>query len=410
MGKRKYDPEQVREELGLYLSTGGDKVWEKAATALQMPASSLKMVMEYTWPEVGAPVIETVRDQRVAKVVELLQRGPKTRNELADALDCGPSTVDKLIEAMMASSMYEIERREQRIVMPKTPVYRPRLDYIWPGGDVLSLAHLSDLHFGSIHHQSSALHHFIKVAIDDGCRHGLVCGDITHGTKRMYRGIEMDLYAYGADEQIEVVCDGLPRHEGFTWLLMGGNHDESHFKDDGINVVKRICELRDDCTYVGFAKADIPLVPGVSIRMWHPTGGAPYAKSYRGQKGAEDATKDWLNDAITEDETKLITMLQWGHVHYKDLFWHGPMTVMNPGCFESQNIYLAEKALTPEIGAVISHSRMSESGWACETRLRWLHYRVVEDDYKPIQHRDLKAEETIEPLFTLKADCGVDRS
>ena len=24
-------------------------------------------------------------------------------------------------------------------------------------------------------------------------------------------------------------------------------------------------------------------------------------KSYRGQKGAEDATKDWLTDAVTED-------------------------------------------------------------------------------------------------------------
>jgi hypothetical protein len=57
---------------------------------------------------------------------------------------------------------------------------------------------------------------------------------------------------------------------------MGGNRDESHFKDDGINVVSRICELRPDCKYVGFAKADIPLMPGISIRMWHPTGGVPY--------------------------------------------------------------------------------------------------------------------------------------
>ena len=86
MGKRKYDPEQVQEELELYLSTGGEKVWEKAAVALGMPVSSLKMVMSSTWPEVGAPVIETVRDQRVAKVVDLLQRGPQTRNELADAI------------------------------------------------------------------------------------------------------------------------------------------------------------------------------------------------------------------------------------------------------------------------------------------------------------------------------------
>ncbi|NIV28412.1 MAG: hypothetical protein GWN58_02520, partial [Anaerolineae bacterium] len=247
-------------------------------------------------------------DERVEQVVEALQGGPKTLVQLANTLDLGPATVERILDGMVGSGRYDIQRREHRIVLPERPAYQPDLDYIWPGGRRILLAHASDLHFGSIHHQGSALRHFAQSAADMGCRHCLVCGDITHGVG-MYRGIEMDLYAYGADEQISAVNQGLPRIEGFHWYLQGGNHDESHYKADGTNVVRRLCELRDDCTYVGFAKSDVPLMPGKAIRLYHPRGGVPYAKSYRGQKLAEDATKDWLTEAWEEGDEAKIMML-----------------------------------------------------------------------------------------------------
>jgi len=403
MGLRKYDPDQVREEVALYLAGGGKKVWAQAARALGMPESSLKKVVGHTWPKDGEPLIEEVQDERVQRVVKALQGGAKTLIQLANVLDIGPATVDQLLEGMDASGRYDIQRREQRIVLPERPVYRPNLDYIWPDGVAMRMAHVSDLHYGSIHHQGSALRHFVQSAADLGCIHCLVSGDVTHGI-RMYRGIEYDLYAYGADEQIDAVVTGLPKIPNFHWYLQGGNHDESHYKADGMNVVRRICELRDDCTYVGFAKSDVPLTQGQAIRLYHPRGGVPYAKSYRGQKLAEDATKDWLSDAVDEGELAQILMLQWGHLHYKDWFMHGPMQVFNPGCFEAQNIWEAEKALTPEIGGVISESVVTEDGWCRQTTLHWYHYRAVVDDYEPVAHTDLLNCETIEPLFSLGAD------
>jgi hypothetical protein len=127
----------------------------------------------------------------------------------------------------------------------------------------------------------------------------------------------------------------------------------------------------------------------------------PYAKSYRGQKLAEDATKDLLTDAVGQDEIARFMMLQWGHLHYKDWFMHGPMQVFNPGCFEKQTIYEAERALTPEIGGVISVSVITDDGWCRETTLRWYHYPPVEDDYRPVKHVDLLDYEVVQPLFSL---------
>jgi len=79
--------------------------------------------------------------------------------------------------------------------------------------------------------------------------------------------------------------------------------------------------------------------------------------------------------------------------------------VFNPGYFEAQNIYLAERALTPEIGGVISESVVTGDGWCRETVLRWVHYWPVQDDYEAVGHVDLLDCETIEPLFSL--GCAV---
>lgn len=45
-------PEQVAEQLRLYLAAGGARVWEQAARLLGMPVPSLKKLMDYEWPDV----------------------------------------------------------------------------------------------------------------------------------------------------------------------------------------------------------------------------------------------------------------------------------------------------------------------------------------------------------------------
>ena len=94
-------------------------------------------------------------------------------------------------------------------------------------------------------------------------------------------------------------------------------------------------------------------------------------------------------------------MPQWGHVYYMGHFFHGPMVVFNPGCFEAEYAWEAAGALTPEIGGLISETTISEDGWSSEVVLRWLRYRPASDDYVPVSHRNVLEFEEMEPLFTL---------
>lgn len=400
MNGRKYDYDQVRGQVELYLLGGGEKKWSAAAKALDIPPTSLKGIMEYEWPDVGESLVEGVVDQRIVEIIAALKSGPKTLTELANELNIGPATVEGIVQAMAESSQYDIDIGQRKIAIPTKPPSPTHLNTIWPPGEIeLILAHASDFHFGSIYHQNTALRHFAKYVADQGCRHCLVSGDITAGNFGE-RDVQ-EIYAYGADEQVEAACDGIPEIEGLTWLLQGGNHDYTHYKRDGVNVVRHICDQRADCTYVGYVKSDVPLLSDRKVRLWHPSGGKPYARSYRGQKGAEVAAYEWLNEAVSDDEVSQIVMLQWGHTHYRDLFWYGPMMVFNPGCFQAEYAWLAQKAMSPEIAGLITKTTMSSSGWGSIADFRWLSYRAAQDDYRPIKHKNVLEFEEIEPLFTL---------
>jgi len=203
---------------------------------------------------------------------------------------------------------------------------------------------------------------------------------------------------------VDAACEGLPEIRGVEWLPEGGNHDAKHYNRGGTNVVRRICDLRDDCTYVGFAQSDIPLAPGVFARMWHPRWGVPYAVSYRAQKGAQATIREWLHDEQwSEEERARIVLLQWGHVHIKGLFWYGNMMLLGPGCFEAQTDYEAERGLYPDLGGAVVEVTMTEQGFISDLSvLSWKNYRPVEDDYRPVKHTDLLDYEEIEPLFTFR--------
>lgn len=402
MRKQKYDPKELKQRVLLHLQAGITQKWSVMARTMDMPRSSLRDALNGEWPETQEAEDYQGPGLHEIEIIRLLKKGqPLSATQLANALDCGPATVCTLIAEMVETGKYDISQSEttRQYVLPKVPLRHSAIqEAIWPKGGTYRLGLCSDLHFGSTKHQGTALRHYAVTAADMGVEHMLVSGDITSG-QRMFRGQDLETYAYGADEQIEAACEGIPEIEGMTWYLQGGNHDASHHKKGGINVVRRICTLRNDCTYVGFTQSDVPIVPGVYARMWHPSGGVPYAVSYRAQKGAEGLVKEWMGKM---DSKENVAFMQWGHLHVRGLFWYGPIALIGPGCFEAQSLYLAEKALMPDISAVVVELTIAADGYITDLCIpSWKIYRPVLDDYRPRKRTKLLENIEVEPLFSM---------
>lgn len=211
---------------------------------------------------------------------------------------------------------------------------------------------VSDTHGGSRYQQGSYLHYAYDYFEREGINTVLHAGDVTAGSLHMHPGMAYEMFSLGSDEQAAYVAEHYPRRTGITTLMISGNHDWSHKKAGGSNPLELIAMKRDDITYLGHAGAYVT-INGIRIYVMHPSGGIPYAKSWRLQKVIEGF-------APGPTKPKVIIM---GHLHstcilpnYRNVY--GIMT----GCFESQTPYEREKGLYPEVGFAVLHTTYDDDG------------------------------------------------
>lgn len=238
-------------------------------------------------------------------------------------------------------------------------------------GHSFRLGVVSDTHLCSCQQQLSHLHTAYDVFEREGIDTVLHAGDVTTGNGKVYKGQLHDVFLLGADAQKRYAVDNFPRREGIVTHTIGGNHDESWFKDSGYDIVNGIAEQRSDIIYHGYACATLDFY-GIKVMLWHPRGApSAYARSYKLQRVIESISP--------KDKPHILLM---GHYHstctvkcYRNVY--GLML----GCFESQTKFEVEKGLYPEIGFSILDIGWDEDG-VVNIKEDWHPFYVpVERDY-----------------------------
>jgi DNA polymerase II small subunit/DNA polymerase delta subunit B len=197
---------------------------------------------------------------------------------------------------------------------------------------------VSDTHFGSKFEAINELHTFYKRAIDDGCNFIVHAGDMVDGSASMHKGFLYELHALGADEQISHVIENYPK--GIDTYYITGNHDNSHFKQNGTSIAKTISKERKDLIYCGEDEADIN-INGIIIRMFHGGNGA-YALSYPAQK--------YINGIQGGNKPHILAL---GHLHTAYYLPYRNIHTIGAGCYQWQSRWMRAKALNPVVGGWI---------------------------------------------------------
>lgn len=316
------------------------------------------------------------------KLYKVLKKGPKTLDELSEVIDRAPSSVSTLL-GKMSQAGYSIQSDMNWVTVSPLPILEDAEQKpLFGKGKTFECAFgvAGDLHQGSKFEQVSALRDFVHIAKEEyGVEHILNPGDTYAGTK-VYRGQEMDNYVFSGMDQVEVGANNRPTD--VHWYDLGGNHDYSFYKASGIDVRRRILDYRDDITLLDYDVADVPLLPGIDARLWHPSGGPAYALSYRGQKYASQLAFQELMDVTVGDKPKpTIRLLLIGHFHTFFMFDQGPITVLGTGCFEGQNSYLKRKGLIPSINGTIFKCKFID-GMLHRLEFARIKYREIEEDWR----------------------------
>jgi biotin operon repressor len=254
----------------------------------------------------------------------------------------------------------------------------------------------SDLHFGSKACQITALNEFSEECKKQNAKHIFVPGDVTAG-RNVYSGQDFDLYALSAQDQTESLLSNLP--EGFDWWLLGGNHDYSHIKNGGFNPLNVMASKRKDLHSLGYDECIVPILDGVDLQMWHPSGGVPYSVSYRLQKGVEQIAFSELL-AVTRGikEKPTIKFVLSGHLHIQVQALFGSIFGAQCGAFEGITNYLKRKGLVPAIGGYIVKATIKNNG-ILDFDAKFHLYPEIIDDWKNYSHTSNDKIEQIKPIF-----------
>lgn len=268
----------------------------------------------------------------------------------------------------------EAEKRGYRILRkrPGEPTKLFKIDHRFEGNE-FSVGVVSDTQLGSKYQQLTLLHEAYDLFSSRGVVQVLHAGDLLDGQK-MYRGHEFETFISGADSQRDYAVGNYPKREGITTYLIGGNHDYAHWRVAGADVLAQIAATRPDIQYLGNFQGAVE-VGGLKIRLGHPRGGVPYARSYRLQKHIEQ---------LSPQEKPDVALL--GHLHVGAyLPQYRNVEGFQLPCFQSQTPLLAEMGVHPTIGFLIltfTVNGIERKDGLVRTKHEWFHCFVPrENDY-----------------------------
>jgi len=349
----------------------------------------------------GKPTLKTKKDRlKGEEFLEILKKKKNIGgNELCDTLNCTPDEIFEIVNYYRNQGC-EIICDQDRIILSSviasegSPIYQPLED------TEIIFGVASDLHFGSKECQITHLKEFAEICRKKGVKYMFVPGDICAGYN-VYPGQQFEVYALSAEEQEESVILNLPK--GFQYYVIGGNHDYSFIKrGGGHNPMLSIEAQRSDFHYIGFDDADVPILPGVDMKMLHPSGGVPYSYSYRLQKNVEQIAYSELAKISRNIKDKpSIRFLLSGHLHIQLQSLFGTILGMQCGCFEGQTSYLKRKGLYPTVGGYIVQADMRKrDGMIMNFDTKFYVFPDhIEDDWKNYNHTITKPK-VEKPLFS----------
>jgi len=282
---------------------------------------------------------------------------------------------------------------------------------------------ISDIHAASITSQPTSLHQFIHYANEVyGVEVFLQPGDVTQGIKG-YKGIDKDLVPAGrpmgsglewaaVQRQVDMANVYFPKIQGVKYYMLGGNHDWWNVVYSGIDPVRRLCDMRNDMIYLGYDAQSVPLTDATHVRLWHPTGGIAYAKSYKMQrKGLEPQAVEALREAIRLNESPKVSVLVSGHDHYSFFLPNAPLYGIAAGCFQAQTNLGKRIGSFPDVGGTVVKFQFDDAGRIAQVHYIWRSFEEIKDDWQnfpvpEVTELDFGADELetieLETIFEMK--------
>jgi len=203
-------------------------------------------------------------------------------------------------------------------------------------GDVITFAHITDTHIGSIYFSPIDFEAMINECEREKVQFICHSGDVTEGlSHRPDHYYQCTHIGYEAQLQYAVKLFSLT---DIPVYMIDGNHDRWFIKSAGAKIVKNICDKLKHCIFLGHDNGKV-ITNGVTIELFHGEDFSSYATSYRIQK---------LIEAM-EGGSKPNVLLA-GHTHKQGYFFERNIHALTGGALSYQSAWMKSKRMACHTG------------------------------------------------------------
>lgn len=368
-------PPEDEKELGEALKRAPGKTFQERCQALsgfkgrtveaiasKARSLSLHKNIDFTdrsLPEDEAAILRVIREKGITSVGEISREVNRSKEYIKEKL------------AALHEKGYEVDYEDDTHRVKLEPQEHKQLDALDLSilkGETLKFGLIADMHLGSKFQCLSLLKTVYEIFAKEKCYFAINAGDIVDGIN-MYKGHTAELFAHGADEQLDYAVENYPKAE-FKTYLVAGNHDLSFKKTAGFNICRSIARVREDIIYRGDCAADFLFKDKYRFHIIHPDGGVAYARSYKPQKIVEAI----INEAVAEARNyfsevameRIPVATGIGHYHTAGWFPLAGLNAFMLPCLQRQTDYMKRKALSPDIGFFIITVSFDKKEKACK--------------------------------------------
>jgi len=297
-------------------------------------------------------LMSKILDPNEKKIIKLLESRPRRYGEISRKLNVSKDKAKKIVRGLRNKGFgvfYDHSRGTISIPFSWTDrSFEPFKEEDEDKKKTLKVAAFSDTHIGNRDARVDLIEQVYKIARQEEVDIVTHSGDVFDGTNA-YKAHEHELVQHGADEQRLKAEEIWPDSEIETYIIAGSSHEWVYYQQAGHNVVKMFAENMPNMNYIGGEKGlqGTKKFNGVKTRLYHPTGGLSYARSYKPQK--------FINNFIGEEDIReSVRLFLIGHLHVPfAMLYRGVAAFLVP-CLEEQTWYLKGKSLFPSLGMWIT--------------------------------------------------------
>jgi len=287
--------------------------------------------------------LETLGNDSVEMAFRLIKQNPIKPTELARRFNLDLDGLEDLMDDLL-NSRAAIKFHQGYLVFDRTAPMPDNISHqieLFKDEGWVKWGIVSDTHTCSIHEEIDLLHAFYNICEEEKCKGVIHAGDFTSGNGTVYKGQYQELKIIGEDKQINYVCSVYPQTSLPTYAI-SGNHDLDLYKQCGSDIVQKICDKREDITYLGKMSAILEQ-DGIRFMVRHGEGGLGVVRSYKPQR---------MIDQLRPEDICDVSIIGHWHVNLYMPNYRNSIAIL-PGCFEAQSDYLTKKGLIPDINGCI---------------------------------------------------------